>query len=93
MGKGEITWCRRDEEGEKFQVYARAVGNRWLFYRRQRRFDTWEPLARPPLEDWLELLDGVRRRAARRLIPLEELERLKQRIREAFPGVDLGCDH
>src|ERR1051325_10135978 len=66
MGRAEISWKKRTEEGEKREVYAKHVGDQWLFYSREKRFDDWEPLAQPPLDDWLELLDGVRRRIGRR---------------------------
>lgn len=87
--KAEISWKRTDEAGEKVQVYAHHVGNRWLFYWRYRRFDQWQPLESPPLEDWLELLDSVRRRAQRRLLRPQEIGRIEQRIRELFPEADL----
>jgi hypothetical protein len=90
MGKGEISWKRNSAEGVKCQVYARRVGGRWDFYVRQRRFENWEMLERPPLEDWLTLLRAVERRAARRLVRPEEVERLVRRIREQFPEADLG---
>jgi hypothetical protein len=87
--KAEISWKGRTAEGERREVYAQHVGDRWLFYERAKRYDRWEPLAQPPLEDWLELLDGVRRRIARRLLRPEEEMRLVQSIRERFPGVEL----
>jgi hypothetical protein len=40
------------------------------------------------LEDWLELLDSVRRRAARRLLRPEEPGRVEKRIRELFPDAE-----
>ena len=85
MGKGEISWKRRDEDGEALQIYARRTGHRWHFFVRQRRYDNWQPLLDPPLEDWIELLDGVRRRAARRLMRPEEVQRVQKRIQELFP--------
>ncbi len=85
MAKAEISWVRTTEEGEKFQVYAHHVGNRWIFYMRQRRFDQWQELKQPPLEDWLELLDSVRRRVQRRLLRPEEIQRIEKTIRERFP--------
>jgi hypothetical protein len=87
--KAEISWKRRTEDGERLEIYAHHVGNRWNFYVRSRRFDRWEPLEQPPLEDWLELLDGVRRRVARRLLRPEEVERVEKSIRENFPEVEL----
>jgi len=88
--KAEISWKRANDQGEQVQVYAHHVGNRWLFYRRHRRFDQWQPLEFPPLEDWLELLDSVRRRAQRRLLRPEEILRVEKRIRELFPEADIN---
>ncbi len=91
MAKAEISWKQRSEDGTKREVYAQHVGNRWLFYCREQRFDQWEPLPEPPLEDWLELLDSVRRRITRRLQKPEEELRLKKSILERFPGTDLSA--
>jgi hypothetical protein len=87
--KAEISWKGRTVEGERREVYARHVGDRWLFYAREKRYDRWEPLEQPPLEDWLELLDSVRRRIARRLLRPEEEKRLVKSILELFPGTEL----
>ena len=87
--KAEISWRRVNEAGEKVQVYAHHVGNQWLFYARQRRFDQWQRQEFPPLEDWLELLDAVRRRAARRLLRPEEIGRVEKKIRELFPDAEV----
>jgi hypothetical protein len=89
MAKAEISWVRATEEGGKFQVYAHHVGDRWIFYSRQRRFDQWQELKQPPLEDWLELLDSVRRRVQRRLLRPEEIQRIERSIRERFPEAKL----
>ncbi|MCF7709470.1 MAG: hypothetical protein K9N52_11275 [Verrucomicrobia bacterium] len=89
MARGEIEWKRRDEDGEKVQVRAVKSGDGWIFYHRSRRFDRWEVLDTPSEDDWLALLDGVRRRAARRLIRPEEESRLIGVIRRRFPGLDL----
>ena len=89
MAKAEISWVRTTEEGGKFQVYAHHVGNRWIFYSRQRRFDQWQELKQPPLEDWLELLDSVRRRVQRRLLRPEEVQRIEKSILERFPETKL----
>ncbi len=89
MAKSEISWKRRNAEGERFEVYAHHVGTQWRFYIRQRRYENWEPLAQPPLEDWLELLDAIRRRVARRLLRPEEIERVEQTIRALFPDAEL----
>jgi hypothetical protein len=47
MGRAEISWKMRTAEGEKREVYAKHVGNQWLFYDREKRFDDWQPLAQP----------------------------------------------
>ena len=83
--KAEISWKRVNEDGEKVQVYAHHVGDQWLFYSRQKRFDQWQLQEFPPLEDWLELLDAVRRRVNRRLLRPQEIERIEKKIRELFP--------
>ncbi len=84
--KGDIGWKRRDEYGERIQVKAKKIGDRWLFRIRSKRFDEWEDHPSPPLEDWLELLDCVRRRIQRNLIPELEEQLLLKSIREQFPG-------
>jgi len=87
--KAEISWKRRTPEGERLEIYAHHVGNRWNFYIRGRRYERWQPLEQPPLEDWLQLLDSVRRRVARRLLRPEEVERVERTIRESFPEAQL----
>jgi hypothetical protein len=72
MAKAEISWTRQTEEGLKLQVYARHVGREWRFFTRERRYDQWQAVSDPLLEDWLELLDGIRRRINRRLVRPEE---------------------
>jgi hypothetical protein len=89
MGKGEISWKGQTPDGDKREIYARRVGNQWRFFARAKRYDRWVPVAEPPLEDWLQLLDGVQRRVARRLLRPEEEPRLKQMILELFPGTEL----
>jgi hypothetical protein len=85
MAKAEISWKRTTAEGEHLQVYAQHVGRDWRFFTRERRYDLWQAVADPPLEDWLELLDAVQRRINRRLLRPEEEGRVKQSIRERFP--------
>lgn len=87
--KAEIGWKGRTEDGERREVYARHVGDRWKFFVRAKRFDEWEPLEHPPLEDWLELLDAVNRRVTRRLLTPDESRRVRKTIQERFPGTDL----
>ncbi|HEY3854893.1 MAG TPA: hypothetical protein VGO67_10910 [Verrucomicrobiae bacterium] len=89
MPKAEISWKRETPEGEKLQCYAQHVGKQWLFYQRGKRFDQWQLVANPPVEDWLALLDSVRRRITRRLQRPEEEDRLRKIISERFPGTSV----
>src|ERR1700742_2571948 len=88
MPKAEISWKRTTPEGDSLQCYAQHVGREWVFYSRGKRFDRWMPIAHPPLEDWLELLDSVQRRINRRLLRPEEEVRVRKIILERFPDVD-----
>lgn len=85
MAKAEISWKRQTAEGTRIQVYAHLVGDRWRFHWRERRYDQWIEMPNPPLEDWLELLDAVERRVARRLYPPDEPARIRRKIAERFP--------
>ena len=87
--KAEISWKRRTADGERLEIYAHHVGRDWLFYSRERRVGDYSLVKNPPLEDWLELLDAVRRRIQRRLVRPEEERHVKQAIRERFPEVEL----
>lgn len=87
--KAEIGWKHRTAEGERREVYVRRVGNQWRFFERARRFESWQELADPPLEDWLELLDAVERLVPRRRLRPEEPTRIRQRIRERFPDASV----
>jgi hypothetical protein len=87
--KAEISWKRITEDGERVAVYAKRVGDQWKFFMRGRRYDQWEAVAQPPLEDWLELLDAVQRRINRRLVRPEEEARVKKEIQERFPEAEL----
>ena len=89
MAKAEISWKRVTADGVRLQVYAHHVGRGWLFFARERRFDQWQTVAEPPLEDWLELLDAVQRRINRRLLRPEEEARVRGSIRERFPETEL----
>jgi hypothetical protein len=85
MPKAEVSWKRVTDEGAKLQVNAQRVGGEWLFYHREKRFDQWQAVPEPPLEDWMQLLDAVQRMInRRRLQPVHE-EHLRRRIRERFP--------
>jgi hypothetical protein len=89
MGRAEVSWKRRNEEGEKREVYAKHVGNQWQFYERVQRFDDWQPLAQPTLDDWMELLDGVRRRMSRRLMRPEAEAEVINLIKLRYPDAEL----
>jgi len=85
MPKAEISWKRVTDDGVKLQVYTQRVGREWIFYQREKRFDQWQPVPEPPLEDWLELLDAVQRLVVRRRLQPDDEERVRQKIRERFP--------
>ena len=85
MPKSEISWKRISEDGEKLQVYVQRVKREWKFFHRARRFDQWQAVPEPPLEDWLELLDAVQRLINRRRYQPDDEERLRGQIRERFP--------
>ncbi|MFT4590317.1 MAG: hypothetical protein ACI9VS_004027 [Candidatus Binatia bacterium] len=87
--KGEISWKGRNEDGDRREVYAKHKGNRWSFFVREKRNDQWKTLEDPPLDDWLELLDGVQRRIQRQLVRPEEEERVKKTIRKRHPNADI----
>ena len=89
MAKGEISWTRKSETGERVEISVRHLGGRWTFYSRERRPEDWQVVDAPPLEDWLNLLDAVERRVGRQLIKPDEVERIKKTIRERFPEVKL----
>lgn len=89
MPKAEVSWKRVTEEGVTIQAYAQHVGRDWRFFTRERRFDQWQGVENPPLEDWLELLDAVQRRINRRLLRPEEEARVKKSIRERFPDAKI----
>ncbi len=89
MPKAEISWKRKTEDGEKLQVTAQRVGGEWKFSQRNKRFERWQPVAEPPLEDWLELLDAVQRLVTRRRLQPDHEEHVKRRIRERFPEADV----
>ena len=89
MAKAEISWRRVTDDGIRLDVYAQHVGRDWLFFAREKRFDQWKAVPEPPLEDWLKLLDAVRRRINRRLLRPEEEGRVETMIRERFPEAKL----
>jgi len=90
MPKAEISWKRTTADGIRIQVYAQHVGRDWLFFHREKRYDRWQAVEQPPLEDWMELLDAVQRLINRRRLRPEEENHVKKNIRERFPEADLG---
>ena len=89
MPKAEISWKRVTEDGGKLQVYVQHVGREWKFFHRGKRFDVWQPVKDPPLEDWLALLDALRRLITRRRYQPDDEERLRGQIREKFPEAEI----
>jgi hypothetical protein len=89
MAKAEISWKTKSEEGIKREVYVHCVGSDWKFFDRGKRYDEWQALEHPLLEDYLELLDAVRRRIARRLMRPEDEQRVKKMIRESYPEAQI----
>jgi len=85
MPKAEISWKRITGDGTRLQVNAQRVGGEWLFSRREKRFDQWQRVPNPPLEDWLELLDAVDRLVTRRRLQPVHAELVRRRIQEKFP--------
>jgi hypothetical protein len=90
MAKAEISWKRVTEDGTELQVYAQHVGCDWRFFVREKRYDQWQAVAEPPLEDWLELLDGVQRRIGRGFLRPEEEGNVKKSILERYPEAEVG---
>ena len=89
MPKAEISWKRVTDDGVKLQIYAQHVGREWIFFQREKRYDPWVPVPEPPLEDWLELLDALRRFIPRRRYHPADEEYLCRRIRERFPEAEI----
>lgn len=89
MPKAEISWKRVTDDGVKLQVYAQHVGRDWRFFTRERRYDRWQPVPEPPLDDWLKLLDAVHRGINRRRVRPEEEQRVRDSIRQRFPEAEL----
>jgi hypothetical protein len=89
MAKAEISWKRVTGDGDKLQVYVQRVKREWRFFHRAKRFDQWQPVKEPPLEDWLELLDAVQRLITRRRYQPDDEELLRRQIRERFPEAEV----
>jgi hypothetical protein len=86
MGKQEISWKLRREDGTKREVLARRFGSRWRFMERDRRYDPWRDIAEPSREDWETLLDGLRRRYPRKGYIEEDIQAVESEIAERFPN-------
>ena len=84
-----IEWKRTNEEGVREQVLAERIGEEWTIHRREKRFDRWKVDEDPPLDDLLELLDGVRRRIGRGLLRKDEEARVVTLIRRKFPDASI----
>ena len=93
MAKAEISWKRTNEEGELIQCYAQRIGGEYTFYSRLKRFDNWEKVENPPLEDWLELYDSVQRRIQRMLLPPDEEKRVRKMILDRYPGTKIDMKY
>jgi hypothetical protein len=87
--KASIGWERRLEDGSKLDVYVVHTGGQYRFFARAKRYDEWQPVKEPPLEDWLALLDAVRRRITRRKLMPDDEARLVKAIQERFPEADV----
>jgi hypothetical protein len=87
--KAEIGFERKLEDGTKWEVYVNHTGGNYRFYARAKRFDEWEAVEIPPIEDWLMLLDAVRRRVTRRKLMPDDEERLVRTIKERFPEAEV----
>jgi hypothetical protein len=87
--KAEIGWENKLEDGTRRQVSVHHTGGHYRFFERAKRFDEWQPVKAPAIEDWLELLDCVRRRIQRRKLMPDDEQRLIRTIKERFPEVEL----
>ena len=85
MPKAEISWKRVTDDGVKLQVYVQHVGREWKFFHREKRFEVWQPVKDPPLEDWMALLDAMQRLITRRRYQPDDEVRLRKQIREQYP--------
>jgi hypothetical protein len=87
--KAQIGWERRQADGSKLEVYALHTGGQYRFFARGKRYDDWQPVKEPPLEDWLALLDAVQRRVQRRKMMPDDEAQLVRAIRERFPEAEV----
>jgi hypothetical protein len=92
MAKDNISWVRKDQDDSSLELYAHRVGTQWHFYcrpgRDQGRNWEWQKLEAPLIEDWLEVLDGVRRRVARNQFLPKDVLAIEAEMRRQFPRVE-----
>lgn len=86
MGKQEVSWKLRLDDGTKREVLARRVGRQWRFMERNGRYDPWRDIAEPSRADWETLLDGLRRRYPRRGYQEDDIQAVERLIAERFPS-------
>jgi hypothetical protein len=84
MGRQEVSWKLRRDDGTKREVLARRFGSEWQFRERNGRYDPWRTIAEPSREDWETLLDGLRRRYQRMGYVEEDIQAVEQEIAERF---------
>jgi hypothetical protein len=80
MAKGDISWTRRTDAGERVEISVQHIGGRWVFYSRERRPEQWKVVEDPLLEDLEKLLDAVSRRIGRGLMKPEDADRIRKTI-------------
>jgi hypothetical protein len=86
--KDPICW-KRVVDGRKIEIIAhRQPDRQWKFFRRMARNERRE-FYEAPVEEWLELLDAVERRIARRLLKPSDAEAIRREIGLRFPGTEL----
>jgi len=84
MGKQEIGWQTRLDDGSKRQVLARRVGRKWRFMERNGRYDPWRDIAEPTRDDWDILLASLRRRYVRSKFSDVDVRDVEREIEERF---------
>lgn len=89
MAKAEIGFERTEEDGTARHVYVAHNGGQFRFFAREKRYEHWVPVVDPPIEDWLEFLDCVRRRISRRKMMPDDEKRVIACIRSRFPHQEL----
>jgi hypothetical protein len=89
MPKAEISWKRATPEGATLQCYAQHVGGSGFSTSAKNASTAGSRSKTRRGEDWLALLDSVRRRINRRLLRPEEEALLRKAISERFPGTTI----